>query len=129
MISRSVYGVKYSTTSSSRAFFTCYTSPMSHENPLLAFQVMWAHYTRDATRAEYVSDAFLQRTALPVDGVSCGSCVETWGWHPPHNATCCTKPTAKPLAVRGRGRAGVMFRARARARARVSVSVVRVRAG
>ena len=59
--------------------------------------VLWVHYTRDAERAEYVTDAYMARRALPADGLSCGHCLDQWGWQPPHNGTtCCIKPDTRP---------------------------------
>lgn len=75
---------------------------------LLDADVLWAHYTRSAERADYVAGAFAAFAPLPADGVSCGDCASQWGWQAAPGTfrgatagvstavgaatTCCSKP-------------------------------------
>ena len=63
---------------------------------LLDGDVLWAHFTRSAERADYVEGAYAAFKGLPSDGLSCGDCSVNWGWAPPAPslAVCCSK--AKP---------------------------------
>ena len=54
---------------------------------------LWAHYTRSAERADYVSSAFRATAGEARDPFRCGGCGAGWGWSPPHaGISCCDKP-------------------------------------
>jgi hypothetical protein len=63
---------------------------------LVSGNTLWAHYTRSAERSDYVAGAYLSTSGMPRDAFECASCVEKWGWTPPHDqVACCTKPVPK----------------------------------
>jgi hypothetical protein len=60
---------------------------------LLDGDVLWAHFTRSAERADYVNGAYAAFAALPPDGLTCGDCSASWGYTAPAPlAVCCSKP-------------------------------------
>ncbi|EOD39354.1 hypothetical protein EMIHUDRAFT_454427 [Emiliania huxleyi CCMP1516] len=60
---------------------------------LVSGNTLWAHYTRSAERADYVSSAFRATAGEARDPFRCGGCGAGWGWSPPHaRISCCDKP-------------------------------------
>lgn len=60
---------------------------------LLDGDVLWAHFTRSAERADYVEGAYAAFGGLPPDGLKCDDCMASWGWTAPGpSAACCWKP-------------------------------------